>query len=75
MSKTKQKCVPQTNQDCGETSYQHTKGSIKQSAVKAVLYTPLFKQRVETAKKGKGSYQRKAKFIKAMEPNLKLMPA
>ncbi|MFO6423078.1 alternative ribosome-rescue factor A [Motilimonas sp. KMU-193] len=71
MSKIKPKAVEHSKVDCGEISYLHTKGKIKESAIKAVLHTPLFKQRVEKAKKGKGSYNRKAKFVKAMEPNLK----
>lgn len=41
--------------------YQHTKGQIKDNAIEALLYDPLFRQRVEKNKKGKGSYQRKEK--------------
>lgn len=41
--------------------YQHTKGQIKDSAIEALLHDPLFRQRVEKNKKGKGSYQRKDK--------------
>ncbi|AWF34942.1 alternative ribosome-rescue factor A [Klebsiella oxytoca] len=41
--------------------YQHTKGQIKDNAIEALLHDPLFRQRVEKNKKGKGSYQRKAK--------------
>jgi alternative ribosome-rescue factor len=41
--------------------YQHTKGQIKDNAIEALLHDPLFRQRVEKNKKGKGSYQRKDK--------------
>lgn len=55
------------------TEYLLEKGKINDNALKAVLHTPLFKQRVEKAKKGKGSYQRKNKFSKAgWESALKL---
>ena len=38
--------------------YDHKRGAIKDSAVKAVLHTPLFSQKVEKPRKGKGSYRR-----------------
>jgi alternative ribosome-rescue factor len=41
--------------------YQHTKGQIKDNAVEALLHDPLFRQRIEKSKKGKGSFQRKGK--------------
>ena len=41
--------------------YQHTKGQIKDNAIEALLHDPLFRQRVEKNRKGKGSYQRKDK--------------
>lgn len=41
--------------------YQHTKGQIKDNAIEALLHDPLFRQRVEKSKKGKGSYLRKGK--------------
>ncbi|VUS94122.1 alternative ribosome-rescue factor A [Klebsiella spallanzanii] len=41
--------------------YQHTKGQIRDNAIEALLHDPLFRQRVEKNKKGKGSYQRKEK--------------
>ncbi|MGL5701527.1 MAG: alternative ribosome-rescue factor A [Kluyvera sp.] len=44
--------------------YQHTKGQINDNAIEALLHDPLFKQRVEKNKKGKGSYLRKAKYEK-----------
>ncbi|HFZ8996872.1 TPA: alternative ribosome-rescue factor A [Citrobacter freundii] len=44
--------------------YQHTKGQIKDNAIEALLHDPLFRQRVEKNKKGKGSYLRKDKHAK-----------
>lgn len=44
-----------------ETVYLHTRGVIKDNAVMALLGDKLFRQRVEKKRKGKGSYQRKAK--------------
>ncbi len=38
--------------------YKHKRGVIKDSAVKAILHDPLFSQKVEKPKKGKGSYRR-----------------
>jgi alternative ribosome-rescue factor len=43
------------------SGYQHKKGKIKNNAIEALLHDPLFKTRVETNVKGKGSYRRKAK--------------
>lgn len=34
---------------------------VQHSAVRASLHTPLFRQRVEKKRKGKGSYSRKGK--------------
>ena len=44
--------------------YQHTKGQINDNAIEALLHDPLFRQRVERNKKGKGSYLRKDKHAK-----------
>jgi alternative ribosome-rescue factor len=44
--------------------YQHTKGQINDNAIEALLHDPLFRQRVEKNKKGKGSFLRKAKHVK-----------
>ena len=44
--------------------YQHTKGQIKDNAIEALLHDPLFRQRIEKNKKGKGSYLRKDKHAK-----------
>ena len=41
--------------------YRHSKGVIHDNALQAILYDPLFKQRVEQNKKGKGSYRRKSR--------------
>ncbi len=41
--------------------YRHTKGVINDNALQAILYDPLFRQRIEQNKKGKGSYRRKSR--------------
>ncbi|NDJ56123.1 alternative ribosome-rescue factor A [Enterobacteriaceae bacterium 4M9] len=43
------------------SSYKHTRGRIQDNAIEALLHDPLFRQRVEKNKKGKGSFLRKAK--------------
>lgn len=43
------------------SSFEHKRGKIKDNALKALVTSPLFRTRVEKAKKGKGSYSRKAK--------------
>lgn len=48
-----------------QNQYAHQRGEIKESAVKALVNDPLFRQRVERSKKGKGSYQRHEKHRKA----------
>ncbi|WP_392566885.1 alternative ribosome-rescue factor A [Utexia brackfieldae] len=45
--------------------YQHKKGIIKENAIEALLHDLLFRQRIEKNRKGKGSYQRKAKHVKS----------
>ena len=47
----------------GTLTYQHQRCAIKDNAIQALLHDKLFRQRVERNKKGKGSYQRKAKHI------------
>lgn len=42
-------------------AYRHKRGIIKDNALQALLHDPLFRQRIEKKRKGKGSYQRKAK--------------
>lgn len=49
-----------------ETVYEHTRGVIKDNAVMALLHDKLFRQRIEKKRKGKGSYQRKAKHLGKM---------
>ncbi|WP_414627514.1 alternative ribosome-rescue factor A [Lelliottia amnigena] len=44
--------------------YQHKKGQIRDNAIEALLHDPLFRQRVEKNKKGKGSFLRKGKHAK-----------
>ena len=46
-----------------QSVYQHTRGVVKDNAIMALLHDKLFRQRVGTKRKGKGSYQRKAKHI------------
>ncbi|MCF6436859.1 MULTISPECIES: alternative ribosome-rescue factor A [Pseudoalteromonas] len=48
----------------------HQRGEIKDNALKALVTSPLFKVKVEKAKKGKGSFKRNAKH-KGQEPYLK----
>ncbi|WGE36751.1 ribosome alternative rescue factor ArfA [Actinobacillus genomosp. 1] len=45
--------------------YEHLRGEIRESAIKALVTDKLFRTRVEKNRKGKGSYQRKAKHRKA----------
>ncbi|WP_397218305.1 alternative ribosome-rescue factor A [Pantoea osteomyelitidis] len=47
--------------------YQHRKGQIRDNAIEALLNDPLFRQRVEVNRKGKGSYRRKEKYAKGGE--------
>lgn len=44
-----------------DDNYRHTKGTIQDNALAALLHDPLFRQRREKNKKGKGSYSRKQK--------------
>ncbi|CAQ86276.1 conserved hypothetical Protein [Photorhabdus asymbiotica] len=45
------------------TVYHHKKGVIKDNAIEALLRDPLFKQRVEKNKKGKGSYTTLLRYV------------
>lgn len=47
-----------------QANYAHQRGDIQESAIKALVTDPLFRQRVEKNRKGKGSYQRNAKHRK-----------
>lgn len=49
------------NEDTMNEKYRHTKGVIQDNAIAALLHDPLFRQRREKNKKGKGSYNRKQK--------------
>ncbi|MBG6249085.1 MULTISPECIES: alternative ribosome-rescue factor A [Symbiopectobacterium] len=49
------------------STYQHKKGKIQDNALEALLHDPLFRQRVEKNKKGKGSYCRKGKQGKGQD--------
>ncbi|WP_339011044.1 ribosome alternative rescue factor ArfA [Aeromonas popoffii] len=53
--------------------YAHRRGEIKDNHLQALLTDPLFRSRVEQNKKGKGSYQRKAKYGKRWEPGQQQM--
>lgn len=44
--------------------YQHRRGKINDNALAALLHDPLFRQRIEKKRKGKGSYQRKIKHVR-----------
>ncbi|MDP8079761.1 alternative ribosome-rescue factor A [Phocoenobacter skyensis] len=46
-------------------NYDHQRGEIKESVIKAMVTDPLFRTRIVKSKKGKGSYQRKEKHRKA----------
>lgn len=54
-------------------SYAHQRGKIKENHLHALLSDPLFRSRVERNKKGKGSYQRKAKSGRRWEPGQQQM--
>ncbi len=56
-----------------DITYAHQRGEIKDNHLHALLSDPLFRSRVERNKKGKGSYQRKAKFGKRWEPGQQQM--
>lgn len=65
--KTRQKPTALAVSDTqGRTVYQHCRGTIRDNALQALLHDRLFRQRVEKKLKGKGSYQRKPKFVKFM---------
>ena len=49
-----------------KNQYAHQRGEIQESAIKALVTDPLFKTRVMRNRKGKGSYQRKAKHAGKM---------
>ncbi|XAW87580.1 ribosome alternative rescue factor ArfA [Vibrio sp. CDRSL-10 TSBA] len=51
---------PVREHQCADTEF--GRGTIKDNALKAVVTSPLFRQRVEKAKKGKGSFKRSMKY-------------
>ncbi|MGE6121440.1 alternative ribosome-rescue factor A [Aeromonas media] len=51
-----------------EPVHDHQRGVIQDNHLKALVTSTLFQARVEPSKKGKGSYQRKAKHGKRWEP-------
>lgn len=51
-----------------EPACEHLRGIIQDNHLKALVTSPLFQARVEPSKKGKGSYQRKAKHGKRWGP-------
>ncbi|MBF4101855.1 ribosome alternative rescue factor ArfA [Mannheimia haemolytica] len=59
-----------------KNDYLHQRGQIKESAVKALVTDPLFRQRVERNRKGKGSYRRQEKHKNYLwakkKPHLKI---
>jgi alternative ribosome-rescue factor len=63
----------ETEQSGGGGHYAHQRGEIKDNHLQALLGDPLFRARVEQNKKGKGSYQRKAKYGKRWEPGQQRM--
>ena len=54
-------------------NYAHQRGEIKDNHLHALLSDPLFRSRVEQSRKGKGSYQRKAKHARRWEPGQQQM--
>lgn len=47
------------------------RGNIQDNALKALVTGPVFKQRVERNRKGKGAYQRKEKHDRSWEASRK----
>ncbi|MDU7781073.1 ribosome alternative rescue factor ArfA [Aeromonas caviae] len=67
MAKKKVTCVT------AEPACEHQRGIIQDNHLRALVTSPLFQARVEPSKKGKGSYQRKAKHGKRWEPGQQQM--
>ncbi|WP_349921065.1 alternative ribosome-rescue factor A [Aeromonas veronii] len=59
--------------DIIDQAHDHQRGIIQDNHLKALVTSPLFQARVEASKKGKGSYQRKAKHGKRWEPGQQRM--
>lgn len=54
--------TPSQNNSSDSARYRHKKGAIRDNAIQALLHDPLFRQRIERKRKGKGSYQRQEKY-------------
>ena len=59
--------------DIIDQAHDHGRGVIQDNHLKALVTSTLFQARVEPSKKGKGSYQRKAKHGKRWEPGQQQM--
>lgn len=59
--------------DSIDQAHAHQRGIINDNHLKALVTSPLFQARVEPSKKGKGSYQRKAKHGQRWEPGQQRM--
>ena len=59
--------------DIIDQAHDHGRGVIQDNHLKALVTSTLFQARVEPSKKGKGSYQRKAKHGKQWEPGQQQM--
>ncbi|MGY6039900.1 alternative ribosome-rescue factor A [Aeromonas sp. AE23HZ002T15] len=59
--------------DIVDQAHDHGRGIIQDNHLKALVTSTLFQARVEPSKKGKGSYQRKAKHGKRWEPGQQWM--
>ena len=59
--------------DIIDQAHDHGRGVIQDNHLKALVTSPLCQARVEPSKKGKGSYQRKAKHGKRWEPGQQQM--
>ncbi len=59
--------------DIIDQAHDNGRGVIQDNHLKALVTSTLFQGRVEPSKKGKGSYQRKAKHGKRWEPGQQQM--
>lgn len=59
--------------DIIDQAHDHGRGVIQDNHLKALVTSTLFQGRVEPSKKGKGSYQRKAKHGQRWEPGQQQM--
>jgi alternative ribosome-rescue factor len=61
MGKKQRHLTPVESHQTQHKDVETGRGQINDNALKALVTSPLFKTKVEKAKKGKGSFQRKAK--------------